>query len=171
MPLPLCARVEDDQSAKSLERDGWQQIEVLEIYAGHLKASEVSIPAKRTDMVFCQDLARKSFIADRLHKDPQVSKDEADQAKANFVFLAFNSDKYDVFVIPDIGFSIFDGDAISLIAVGEDYRGQGFGKQLASAKGGTTIAGTQSMNMEAKNLYKSLAMEKVRTLRSFHKWP
>lgn len=171
MHLPLCVRVEDEQSISALKADGWQEIEILEIWEGDVgHASEVVIPAKLRDLGFCQQLASESFSFDRLHKDAKVSKADADQFKSNFVMFAFNCQKYEIFIIPEKGFVIFDENTISLIAVNEDHRNRGLGMELARAKGGMVTAGTQNTNYKARMLYRALGMEKIREMRSYHKW-
>jgi len=166
MPLPLCVRVEDQQSAKSLERDGWREIETLEIWQGQVERIDSARRAKVEDMSFCMDLARRAFTHDRLHKD---GHEEADQQKVRFVMTAFNCPEYEIFVMPQAGFVIFRGDTISLIAVAEHKRKQGIGNLLVHAKEGIITAGTQSTNLPAKMLYRAVGMTKNRELRTFHK--
>ena len=187
--LPLCVRTDvDDMSSRNcLLKDGWREIERLEVWWRKAGAMEqlydgvvemASADAKTT----CLWIAATSFSHDRLHKDAKISNDVADRVKMNFVEEAFNSIEKSILVAKHeqhvAGFCILLADetdcAIELIAVHRKYRRQGIGRALIAAAANTyrdltLVAGTQSTNESGQALYMSCGFECIQTWRSFHK--
>lgn len=181
MPLPQCTRIDFDDEAgrQKLFADGWREIEVLETWRG-MAPRGVGVPvyrAEKPDIPRLQEIAAAVFTEDRLHKDPMVSKDDADAAKAKWVADAVMDPHRAVLIHgqPIAGFlSYFPGETVTidLIAVHPESRERHIGTSLLiaachSAK--WVCAGTQSTNESARRLYSSLGMSVVLRQRTFHK--
>lgn len=205
MTLPLCVRIDVDNetSAENLRKDGWREVEVLETWAGTLWKPQMSdlttdtlypigrlaIPA---DMPACIDIARRAFIHDRLHRDPEVPKEVADQAKEDWVRRIFGSRYGPRMWVAETErkLSAFAavkhwrgddrndfGAVVDLIAVDpECKKTRGLGSRLLRAaleyvaSGYMHVrAGTQESNTPAKKMYSSLGMRPVYRQRTFHK--
>lgn len=175
-----------------LKADGWREIEVLETYEG-----EYAVPASGfsgiSKILAADDantiekiaaLAKDNFIHDRHHTDPEVSKEAADNFKAEWVrnacrqggkrhcFYTTNArDEVEGFLIcTKVGRKL----VIDLIAVKQEVRQWGIAGMLINDASARTLseeirAGTQSTNTAAKRLYESLGMSIVQRERTFHK--
>lgn len=189
MTLPLCVRIDasDTRSADNLKADGWREIEILETYLWKKvrlfggDSHDVS-SAKPDDVDVCAKIAVKAFKHDRLHKDSFIPKEVADEAKDNWVRVAFTDRKKKIFVARSvtgevIGFIIVGktkGEAyVDLLAADPDYSGVGVGGRLLRhamiAMDSDMRAGTQADNKEASVLYKRNGFEIVKRQRTFHK--
>ena len=188
MSLPDVVRLEYDEirSAANLEKHGWRFIEVLETWEAsairiHTPESGVTA-AKPEDVDACAAIARKAFTKSRLHKDPMVSKEDADDFKEQWVRLAFTERAKKIFVARSVqgeiqGFIIIiqkEGIGIvDLLAVHPDHKSEGVGGRLLRhammATGLPFRAGTQSDNKEARILYKRNGFEIKRRQRTYHR--
>ena len=195
MTLPLCVRIdaEDQRSRQALLDDGWREIEVLETWETAIDYTHyMNLGFPTTDrfgdikMEDFEKLAVESFTYDRLHADPDVSKEDADQAKRDWVRRVFatSGGHQRIFGYPGddgdlAGFLIVKVDAdavvIDLLAVAESKRGRGIGRSLVSMalkqfpNRRFLRAGTQRTNEPAARFYASLGMRVVKTQRTLHK--
>lgn len=187
--LPLCVRIDADDafSRHCLKKDGWREIEVLEVWQHNGPPNAVSLPdytidlATPTDAEACCWIASTSFTHDRLHSDPQVDNATADREKIRRVMQGFDSAVEQVFVArnKDVhGFVIVSNDGqyivIELIAVDRRQRRKNIALALlahvASINHQTSIiAGTQATNLPSKKLYTAAGFQPVQRHRTFHK--
>jgi ribosomal protein S18 acetylase RimI-like enzyme len=188
MTLPLCVRIDadDKRSSYELEQDGWREVEVLETwriatpYSGYV--GQGIEPAKQSDNLTCQRIAQQAFQYDRLHADPVVSEDDADDAKRAWVNSAFRDNLQNILVHRqgDVdGFLIVKPETailiIDLIAIDPAYQGRGIAKSLIRAAHAmhpnhqALQAGTQERNEAGRRLYSSLGFVVVKRQRTFHK--
>lgn len=175
-----------------MKSKGWREIEILETYEGpfigHAEndfgASTPLSPDDTSTIEKVAALAKESFRHDRLHADPLVPNDVADNFKAEWVRRACKEGgRRIVYVIlghrrdPDaflICFKVGNKLVVDLIAVKMEYRGQGISVLLlneAAARLKTTEmrAGTQSTNKVAKALYERIGLTIVQRERTLHK--
>lgn len=203
MTLPLCVRidVDDSRSAENLKADGWRDIEILETWAGTIwkrQITDISLDsvyplgrrAVPEDMPACIDIARRAFIYDRLHADPQVPRELADQAKEDWVRRIFATDYMDTWIAEWDGKTAafaslrhWRGDdrrdfgaVVDLIAVDPDCKGRAIGQRLLRTTLDTVSdgfmhlrAGTQQSNGPARKMYRNLGMNIIYRQRTFHK--
>lgn len=190
MSLPLCIRIKatDQRSADALRQDGWREVEVLETWRANSpfnnRIHKLIRPAKPSDNLVCQKIASQAFMYDRLHMDPCVSDDEANDAKRAWVNGAFTTNLPNLFVYDDsivkgfISMKIETNMAIvDLVAVDPVYHGKGIGRALVCHA--QTVyphinqiqAGTQEINVAGRALYASLGFAVVDRQRTFHKIP
>lgn len=175
MPLPLCVRVEDDNSVKALEADGWYQIEILHVYRGVMPniPNEFVRIARNEDFKACEDIVSQSFENDRLHRDPRVSDEEANRFKIDCLERCFENDEVRVYDRRGVRAVAARSPVwrLNMIAVHPVLVGWGVGSALMNSFAGIMIAGTQSDNFPAIRLYRSLGMEHIQSLRTYHKCP
>lgn len=189
MTLPLCVRIEadDTRSADALKADGWREIEVLETWRGNTiwpPPTVQGVEPKESDHGAICAVIRRSFVHDRLHTDPLVSPEEADEAKEQWARDALTNPEKKVRIIRSstgnvVAVLIYKTAnhtaIIDLIAVEDRCRGFGFGKALIihTFSGNQFLsylqAGTQSTNMPAQSLYARLCMTVVRRQTTWHK--
>ena len=183
---PKCVRIASDdlRSADALEADGWRFVEVLETWRRKmpwktLRPQRVRI-ARKADRDACMAIASKAFVFDRLHADPAIPREVADEAKKEWVKAAFE-DHEKIFVHDAgtvLGFLITRPRdhtlVIDLIAVEPQVQWGGVGTELVKACLGVPDyryieAGTQATNEPARRLYHTLNFRVVKTQKSFHK--
>ena len=186
-----CVRIASDdlRSADALEADGWRFVETLETWRRRmpwktLRPQRVRI-ARKADRDACMAIASKAFVFDRLHADPAIPREVADEAKKEWVKAAFE-DPDRIFVHGPgtapatviLGFLITRPRdhtlVIDLIAVEPQVQWGGVGTELVKACLGVPDyrhieAGTQSANEPARKLYHTLNFRVVKTQKSFHK--
>jgi ribosomal protein S18 acetylase RimI-like enzyme len=185
MPLPLCVRlpVDDSRSAEALLADRWRQVETLETWRStaatqgqrHHGISRAA-PNDHRQLVIA---AGRWFSHDRLHADPKVVKEVADQAKRDWMADALGDKDRQVWVLgtmPIEGFVIVRPGTptiVDLIAVDPLLRGRGIAKKLLEyivvTFGKGLQAGTQATNEPAQALYRSMGMTRIGRQVSFHK--
>lgn len=191
MRLPLCARIdaEDTRSAAALTNDGWRDIEVLETWVRPCSNWERIVTNVRTatlqDLLVCTAIATHAFRYDRLHADPEVTKDDADHAKAEWVGAALRERPHDCFVANDkegavVGFLLCRPETtsfrIDLIAVHEAHRGAGVASRLLGWAMDVypgrqcVVAATQERNVESRVFYQRRGFRIMKRERSFHKF-
>lgn len=190
MPLPLVVRIEasDARSADALLQDGWRPVEVLETWSRPIGEWKRIVSAVRTatplDLLPCQHIAAGAFRYDRMHRDPLVPADDADEFKRQWICRAFESSIENVFVHLDPrdhvnGFLICKVDSrvvmVDLIAVAANSRRQGVAGRLVGwahdyYPGRTEMfAGTQEDNDDARMTYQKLGFHIILRRRTFHK--
>ena len=197
--LPFCVRInfDDAQSREALRKDGWREIEVLETWE-----CRTPFPSSRNvrvrliepgDVPACEQIAETAFEFDRLHIDPKVPDDLANEHKRGAVrnamagccqiYVAVDfSWRNDGLTLPRlveqaVGFNIVKRDGpvavIDLIAVAKGWQRRGVGQALLRAvlTPDTEIirAGTQAVNEPARNLYRRCGFSLVKKQRTFHK--
>lgn len=188
MSLPLVCRISatDQRSADALRQDGWREVEVLETWRVNSpfnnRIHKLIRPAKPSDNLICQKIASQAFLFDRLHMDPVVPSEVANDAKRAWVNGAFTSNLPNIFVYDDsfvkgfISMKVESNMAIiDLVAVDPVHHGKGIGKALVCHA--QTVyphvnqvqAGTQEANTGGRALYASLGFAVVDRQRSFHK--
>lgn len=193
--LPFCVRIgfDDAQSREALRKDGWCEIEVLETWECRTpfpSTSNVKVRLiEQSDVAACEKIAETAFEFDRLHLDPNVPDESANEYKrgairnamANCCQVYVAEVPLGVLVSPQMnhitGFNIVKRDSgliiIDLIAVAQEWRGMGIGQALLRAvlTPETEIirAGTQAVNEPARNLYRRCGFSLVRKQRTFHK--
>jgi ribosomal protein S18 acetylase RimI-like enzyme len=186
MPLPLCVRlpVDDSRSAEALLADRWRQVETLETWRStaatrgmrHHGISRATAADHRQLVI----AAGRWFAQDRLHVDPKVANDAADEAKRQWMKEALADKGRQVWLcgtMPIEGFIIIrprQPIVIDLIAVDPLFRGKGVAKRLIqhviSTFGTAALqAGTQATNTAAQKLYHSMGMTRVSTQTTWHK--
>ena len=178
MPLPLCVRIEadDHRSAEALLADGWRQIETLQTWRSTVATTGLRHPdmirptkAEHRQLIIA---AGRWFSQDRLHADPKVDKEVADEAKRQWMKDALADIYREIWILgtmPVEGFVIVRPGTpviIDLIAVDPLLRGRGIARRLLQHVVGTygkgIQAGTQATNAAACRLYKSMGMTRVR---------
>jgi ribosomal protein S18 acetylase RimI-like enzyme len=194
MQLPLCARTEadDTRSADALRADGWREVEVLETWCrplgqgNHWQWFVHGVRrAEPQDLLVCQAIASHSFATSRLHSDPQVPLDVAEQFKLDWVKRAFDETPEDVFVHVEATHNKVDGFLIckpemnairiDLIATDDSRRQKGTATRLVGwaidAYPGRpcVVAGTQERNGPARMFYQKRGFRVIRRQRTFHK--
>jgi ribosomal protein S18 acetylase RimI-like enzyme len=194
MPLPLCARIEadDTRSAAALRADGWREVEVLETWCRPLGQGNhwqwFVVDVRRStpqDLLACQAIAARSFTTSRLHSDPQVPLDVAEQFKLDWIKRAFDEAPEDVFVHVEPTHNKVDGFLIckaemnairiDLIATDDSRRQKGTATRLVGwaidAYPGRPciVAGTQERNGPARLFYQKRGFRVIRRQRTWHK--
>lgn len=132
------------------------------------------------------NIARKSFRYSRFYNDPNLSDSKSENVYLHWTEGAFQKDnKY--FVICEregkiAGFLLFASEetcaTIELIAVDEDFQGQGVGKSLIKTmesynanKGINNIkVGTQLNNIQAVQFYSKMEFSYVNCSSIYHLW-
>lgn len=174
MPLPQCRRLELDDLAgrDALLADGWREIEVLVTWERR--------GLGKPWIERCVEIARTAFVHDRLHADPMVRREDADEAKSLWVKKHFEGAR-GIEVIGAggkiVGFLLqkVEGDIliIDLIAIDPAHRRKGLAELLVTqqidAWTATIRAGTQEHNQAGMALYKKMGFEIVRRQRTFHR--
>ena len=186
MSLPLCVRIDHDdaRSAAALQATGWRWIEVLLTYECPSRhwlspAAEKPVASEHEAIV---NMVERSFTHDRLHADPEVSKEDADRAKRHWARDALEQRECFVKRIdgrPVAFCSLIVNGAkhrVDLICVDEHYRGRGIAKRLLTDVMSRyspcgLVAGTQAKNEAARLLYEGLGMGVVRRQSTWHKTP
>jgi ribosomal protein S18 acetylase RimI-like enzyme len=194
MPLPLCIRIEadDTRSAEALRQDGWREVEVLETWCRPLGQGNhwawfvhgVRV-AEPQDLLACQAIAAHSFVTSRLHSDPKVPLDVAEQFKLDWIKRSFEQTPQDVFVHLNPTTNKVDGflickpeiNAIRIDLIGtDDSRRQGgvatrlVGWAIDTYPGRACIvAGTQERNGPARLFYQKRGFRVIKRQRTFHK--
>lgn len=196
MPLPSCTRIpySDTDGRDRLLAEGWREIEVLETWHGETPLAKVAIPlalalrpATLADGEKLADLAVAAFKFDRLHIDPMVDKNEANDAKRKWVYDALHDEDRRV-TVAQLGASQYVGFLISkkismngkkhilidLLAVSPKAQRMSIGRCLVlsiAQSSGTRLlrAGTQEVNEPAKAFYASLGMKRIKRQRTFHR--
>ncbi len=190
MTLPLCVRIDadDKRSAEALRAADWREVEVLETWCrpiGDWKSIVTGVRvADPTDMLACQKIAAGAFRSSRLHTDPKVSVDTAEEYKRDWVCRAFEQTPQDVFVHVNgkdkvDGFLICKPETnavrIDLIATADDARQKGVARNLIGWSHdcypgrGVIVAGTQERNTAARQFYQKLGFRVIKRQRTFHK--
>jgi ribosomal protein S18 acetylase RimI-like enzyme len=194
MQLPLCARTEadDSRSADALRADGWREVEVLETWCrplgqgNHWQWFVHGVRrAEPQDLLVCQAIASHSFATSRLHSDPHVPLDVAEQFKLDWVKRAFDETPEDVFVHVEATHNKVDGFLvckpemnairIDLIATDDSRRQKGTATRLVGwaidAYPGRPciVAGTQERNGPARMFYQKRGFRVIRRQRTWHK--
>jgi GNAT superfamily N-acetyltransferase len=165
----------------ALLRDGWREMEVLEVWVKHGKDS----PATRWTTRFAVErdhdplkrIAMESFEHDRLHRDETVPDLMADAWKAHGVDIAMADDDTLVLVCDvegaPAGFITVKDNRVGLLAVDIAYRRMGVGVALLrgaiKACDWPLRAGTQTHNKPARALYEAMGFVIEDRQRTFHK--
>ena len=185
--LPEVTRIDadDEGGREKLLADGWREIELLETWGGPIDQRQCYwvVRAASYDIEPMKELARRSFVHDRLHKDAAVGAEEANEAKAAWVERHSLNTSGLTFVARTIAKQVIgflcvrlDGSAviIDLLAVDAGYRRCGVGDTLIRFAIGCIQpekirAGTQETNYGARCFYQSLGMKPVKAERTFHR--
>lgn len=195
MPLPLCVRINADDTASrdALLVDGWRDIETLVTYVGRV-ADMTATGIDTVDVTYVlnraaevdavAELAGRIFTFDRLHRDTRVTKTDADEAKREWVRKAFGNPQCHIFTARVagvlLGFLIvkLQGEVLLIDLIGVDLaaQGQGIGQSLIvgaiSALRGWVDAvqvGTQDVNTDAKAFYEGIGFHRTKSQTTFHK--
>lgn len=129
-------------------------------------------------------LSREAFSDSRFYADPRFDRAKVDELFAVWVRNSF-SGLADAVLIPEKELKGFvtvkisgTSARIGLIAVGDEYRGQGIGRALLSQakafaqKGGakSLFVATQGTNDAARRLYESAGFRVAQESKTFHWW-
>lgn len=184
MRLPRCRRINVGDDPAPLLARGWREIEQLVTY--EREPVELNdIPSVEVADLWHYSVIRSmafvGFSEDRLHKDPEVSDDDADRFKLECVDRAIK-DKLPILISGEptpLGFLIFRPEkkvsTLEMMTVVPGARRNGAGKRLVagwlSASRGSDIcrAGTQAHNEAACRMYESLGFHEVKRERTFHR--
>jgi len=184
----ISCRVPADDVAKTqrLKKIGFREIESLATFRRPLDAifgEAAPQLATEGDFYDCLKIGKTSFQFDRFHADPGVPNAAADKLKETWVENSLKGRADAVFVTRDgdraTGFNLcrIDGRevTIDLIAVANDMKGRGLGKQLIeqalnyySDKADFIRAGTQTNNSASNRLYLSTGFSEFSQQKTFH---
>ncbi|MBT3767388.1 MAG: GNAT family N-acetyltransferase [Rhodospirillales bacterium] len=177
---------EDANRIQRHKADGFREIESLVTFRRPITA----IPGRATpqlaieaDFEACLEIGKTSFQFDRFHSDPGVPNALADKLKQTWVENSLKGRADAVFVTRDgdraTGFNLcrIDGRevTIDLIAVANDMKGRGLGKQLIeqalnhyAGKADYIRAGTQTNNAVSNRLYLGTGFSEFSQQKTLH---
>ena len=171
-----------------IETDATQELILLQSYGFYIVDTRIKlllskkihlVPrsnirfANLNDELQVKKLAKNAFIYSRFNRDPKISEDIAGKIKEKWAGNYFIKERGNWMVVVEnngkiIGFlQLIDKDdntnTIDLIAVDENYRGQGLAKEMikfaqenCSNKEKKMEVGTQISNISSLNMYMSL---------------
>ncbi len=186
-PSLICCRVPADDVAgiQTLERAGFRTIECYLEFEVAIEPMEAGVPeasagevraALPADLPDLAAIATRGFSSSRLHMDPAITQDQANESRRLWLLNALNGRAEAVYCTlgpggRPTGFVICKATnapaptgRLDLIAVAPDSRGRGYGRTLAEAfiqhcrlaGHARGRVGTQAHNRIAIRLYESL---------------
>jgi ribosomal protein S18 acetylase RimI-like enzyme len=191
-PILVSCRVtaNDETSIQQLQAYGFRHVETLVTLERKLDAScgmaQGVEHAVAEDENACVEIARTAFSYDRFHMDPLISDAAADRLKCAWARNSLRGRADACFVIRcdgvAAGFNFClasDGFAvIDLIAISEEHRGKGLGKQLVAGSlayyaGSKSVmrVGTQLENRSSIRIYENAGFGEVGRQATLHLLP
>jgi spore coat polysaccharide biosynthesis protein SpsF len=177
---------EDSDRIQQLKADGFREIESLVTFRRPITATpEGASPQLATEADFkaCLEIGKTAFQFDRFHADPGVPNALADKLKETWVENSLKGRADAVFVTRDgdraTGFNLCRIEGcdvtIDLIAVANDMKGRGLGKQLIeqalnhyAGKADDIRAGTQTNNAASNRLYLGTGFSEFSQQKTLH---
>lgn len=140
---------------------------------GHRQQYEIRL-AQDEDGKFVEQIAETSFYYDRFHQDPKIDNSLANQIKRQWAGNFFSGKRGDAMIVATannrpVAFLLLllakKPSVIDLVAVSNDHRKKGLGKQMISyaiqnfSRNNRWLVGTQSTNASSVRLYESLGFQ------------
>jgi ribosomal protein S18 acetylase RimI-like enzyme len=184
--VSLRIQAPDDSIARVFESAGFRKVEDMLSYSRKIsqsaKGSNAVRVARKDDIEYISQIGESSFSFDRFHSDPLIDNDKADKLKRAWSRNCLTHRASKVFVFQDEKVGGFLACVktkyalvIDLIAVAEEKRGLGVGRDLIGAceeyyqeQCNVYSVSTQSSNKASINLYNSCGFQLVSKKATFH---
>jgi len=188
----ISCRATDPALGAGLAAAGFEHVETLVTYERPIAIDEIPETssaieielARPADAEACAEIARTAFTSDRLHADPRLPREAADEMKAKWIRNSIGGRADAVVVLREadhvIGFNACmrpdpDTALIDLIAVSPAAQGKGVGRRLVvdslrhyADTANRMRVGTQAKNDRSCRLYESLGFQEVSRADTYH---
>ena len=184
----MSCRIDEGVPAGNLEAAGFRRIEKLVTFERPLDdgSGHFAELAHEAEAAACAEIGARVFTHDRYHRDPEISKDVADEIKRQWVLNGVLG-RADAPIVARVdgeiaGFNLClrreDIAIIDLIGVARAHQGKGLGRALVDAalghyEGSCRVmqVGTQDTNWPSIALYERAGFVPVRAAVTFHWTP